>query len=122
MKASALISVVDDDVSIRESLPALLQVLGYETRVFASAAEFLESDAVGKTDCLILDAELPDATGPELHAELRRLPTSTPVVLITAGAGEEVRPELLRVGAIACLFKPFTDSALEEAIQRALAI
>jgi FixJ family two-component response regulator len=116
----ALVSVVDDDESIRESLPALLTVLGYRVRVFSSGAEFLASDCVGQTGCLVLDIAMPGMSGPDLQRELSRLGYEIPIVFITAHGDETIRTRMLEKGAVDCLFKPFSDVALHEALKVAL--
>jgi FixJ family two-component response regulator len=115
-----LVSVVDDDESVRESLPDLLKEFGFSTEAFSSAEEFLASDSVGKTSCLILDVAMPDMTGPELQRELTRRGQSIPIVYITAHKDDTMRPRLLRQGAVDCLFKPFSDAALQKALSSAL--
>ena len=115
-----LISVVDDDESVRESLPDLLKEFGFATRTFSSAEEFLASDCVGQTRCLILDIAMPGMTGPELQQELIRRRQAVPTVFITANRDKAVRPRLLEKGAVECLFKPFSDTALLEALNAAL--
>jgi FixJ family two-component response regulator len=111
-----LVSVVDDDESVRESLPDLLRELGYSARAFSSAAEFLASDCVAETKCLILDIAMPGMTGPDLQQELTVRGQEIPIVFITAQADETVRPRSLEQGAVECLFKPFSDTALFEAL------
>ena len=120
MTRQALISVVDDDESVRESLPDLLGTFGFATRVFESAQEFLESDSIRHTDCLILDVAMPGMSGPELQRELIRRGYSIPTIFITARADEYARSELLSQGAVDCLFKPFSDQALSAALDAAL--
>ena len=114
-----LISVVDDDESVRESLPDLLGEFGFAARAFPSAEEFLASDCVGQTRCLILDVVMPGMSGPELQRELKLLRRELPIVFITAQREETVRPQVLEQGGIECLFKPFSDTALLEAINSA---
>ena len=116
----SLVSVVDDDESVRESLPDLLREFGFAARAFSSAEEFLASDCVGDTKCLILDVAMPGMTGPELQGELRRRRTQIPIVFITAHRDEGIRPQMLKEGAAECLFKPFSDTALLEALDAAL--
>ena len=111
-----LVSVVDDDESVRESLPDLLRELGYSARAFSSAEEFLASDCVGKTRCLILDIAMPSMSGPDLQRELTLRAREIPIVFITAQADETLRPRSLEQGAVECLFKPFSDTALFEAL------
>nr|WP_250810740.1 response regulator [Neorhizobium tomejilense] len=114
----ALISVVDDDESVREALPDLIRIFGFEVRAFASAIEFLGSEWMSKTDCLILDIAMPGMSGPELQEELLRRGETIPIVFITAHKDENERPPLLHGGAVACLFKPFSDVALQEALEK----
>jgi FixJ family two-component response regulator len=114
-----LISVVDDDESVRESLPDLLKEFGFATRTFASAHEFLASDAIGQTKCLILDIAMPGMTGPELQRELERRQQQIPIVFITALGDENLRPRLVAQGAVDCLIKPFSDTALFDAVTAA---
>jgi FixJ family two-component response regulator len=115
-----LISVVDDDESVRESLPDLLREFGFATRTFSSAEEFLASDCVDPTRCMILDIAMPGMTGPELQQELSRRRQAIPTIFITANRDKTVRPRLLEQGAVECLFKPFSDTALLEALNTAL--
>jgi FixJ family two-component response regulator len=115
-----LVSIVDDDESVRESLPDLLGELGFTSRAFSSAEEFLASDCLDQTRCLILDVAMPGMSGPELQRELKLRLRKIPIVFITAQREETVRPQVLEQGAIECLFKPFSDTALLEAINSAL--
>lgn len=116
----SLVTVVDDDESVRESLPDLLRELSFDAAAFASAEEFLESSQLRQTRCLILDVTMPGMTGPELHRELRRRGAKIPTIFITAD--ETVRPGLLEEGAVECLFKPFSETALIEALDAALGL
>ena len=116
----ALVSVVDDDESVRESLPDLLRELGYASRAFASAEEFLESECVPATRCLILDVAMPSMSGPELQQELTRRGHNKRIIFITARADETVRRQLLAQGAVECLFKPFSEQELKAALDQAL--
>ena len=120
MDKRVLVSVVDDDESVRESLPDLLKELGYAARTFASAEEFLVSSYVGQTSCLILDVAMPGMSGPDLERELKRQGYAIPIIFITAVGDERMRPRLLQEGAVDCLFKPFGDIALNEALSSAL--
>jgi FixJ family two-component response regulator len=115
-----LVSVVDDDESVRESLPDLLREFGFAVQVFASGEEFLASQYICETGCLILDVAMPGMSGPALQQELIRRRKDIPIVFITAHVGETVRPELLQQGAVDCLSKPFSDTALREALRAAL--
>jgi FixJ family two-component response regulator len=115
-----LVSVVDDDESVRESLPDLLRELGFDAAAFVSAAEFLASDHVNRTRCLVLDVGMPGMSGPELQDELARRGGAIPIVFITAQRDEGTRSRALAAGAVAYLFKPFSDTALLAAVNAAL--
>jgi FixJ family two-component response regulator len=118
----SLVSIVDDDESVRESLPDLLRELGFAALAFSSAEEFLASESVGLTRCLILDVVMPGMSGPDLQRELTLRRKHIPIVFISAHADETVRSRLVAQGAVACLFKPFTETALLEAINAALQV
>lgn len=120
MKAQLLISVVDDDESVRESAPELLKELGFNARTFSSGMEFLASDALLQSSCLILDVAMPVMSGPELFREFRRRNLSIPVIFITARKDEAVRTRLLNDGAVECLFKPFNDTEFLYALNKAV--
>lgn len=115
-----LVSVIDDDESVRESLPHLLKGFGFAVRAFSSGEEYLASDLATESKCLILDITMPGMSGPDLLAELKRLGFETPVVFITAQRDESLRSQVLEQGATACLFKPFSGAALRAAIDSAL--
>jgi FixJ family two-component response regulator len=119
MVKRSLVSVVDDDESVRESLPDLLRTFGYSVQAFASAEEFLTSDYVGQTSCLILDISMPGMSGPDLQKELTLRRHEIPIVFITAQGDETIRPRLLEQGAVECLSKPFSDAALLKALNAA---
>src|SRR2546421_6216705 len=112
MVQKSLVTIVDDDESVRESLPDLLRELGFAAQAFSSAEEFLASDAVGQTRCLILDIAMPGMTGYDLQRELTRRRHETPVVFITAHGDENLRPRVLEDGVVECLLKPFSETAL----------
>lgn len=118
--ARPLVSVVDDDESVRESLPDLVGEFGFAARAFSSAEEFLASDCVDKTRCLILDVAMPGMSGPDLQRELKLRRQEIPIIFITATPDKTVRTRLLEQGAVACLFKPFSDTALFDAVNSAL--
>ena len=122
MIARSLVSVVDDDESVRESLPHLLRKFGFAAEAFASAEEFLASEFVGQTTCLILDIAMPGMSGPALQMELVRRHQAIPIVFITAHGDETVRPRVLEAGAVECLFKPFSATALRAAVDTALRV
>ena len=116
-----LVSVVDDDESLRESLPDLVREFGYSAQAFSSAEAFLASDYVDQTRCLILDVSMPPGmSGPDLQRELTRRRREIPIIFITANTDKTVRTRLLEQGAVECLFKPFSDTALFEAVKSAL--
>jgi FixJ family two-component response regulator len=117
-----LVSVVDDDESVRESLPDLLREFGFAAQAFSSAEEFLASDCIGQTSCLILDVAMPTMSGPDLQRELTLRRQEIPIVFITANRDETDRPRLLELGAVECLFKPFSETALIEALNVALQV
>jgi FixJ family two-component response regulator len=118
--ARSLVSVVDDDESVRESLPDLLEQLGFSAQAFPSAEAFLSSEFVNTTRCLILDIAMPGMSGPELYRELANRRQDIPTIFITASGDKDLRPRLLAEGAIECLFKPFSDAALLAALNAAL--
>jgi FixJ family two-component response regulator len=114
------VSVVDDDESVRESLPDLLKELGFAARAFASAHEFLKSDALSATHCLIVDIAMPGMSGPELQRELTLRGHDMEIIFITARADETLRRQLIAQGAVECLFKPFSEQQLKAALDAAL--
>jgi len=120
MDTRSLVSVVDDDESVRESLPDLLRQLGFVTQAFSSAEAFLASDIVVETKCLILDIAMPGMSGPELQQELMRRRQEIPIVFITAQSDDTIRPRVIARGAVECLFKPFSEAALIDALNSAL--
>jgi FixJ family two-component response regulator len=121
MDRQKMVAVVDDDESVRESLPDALRVLGLAARAFASAEEFLASDCIAGAQCLILDINLPGMSGPELERELIRRGQAIPTIFITAQSQESIPPGLLGQGAIECLYKPFSREDLWAALNAALA-
>jgi FixJ family two-component response regulator len=120
MAKQASIAVVDDDESVRQSLPPLLDVLGFTARAFVSPEEFLTSDFFRETDCLILDVSMRGMSGPQLQTELKRSGSKIPIIFITAQSDESLRQRLVEQGAVACLLKPFSETALLEALNQAL--
>ena len=115
-----LISVVDDDDSVRESLPDLLRELGFAVQAFASAEAFLASNYVDQTKCLVLDVAMPGMSGPELQRQLLARQHNVPIVFMTAYG--DLRVHMLQQGAIECLLKPFSDTALRDAVDAALRV
>lgn len=122
MAALPLVSIVDDDESVRESLPDLVREFGFAVRAFSSAKQFLASDCVNQSRCLILDIAMPGMTGPDLQRDLRLRRLEIPIVFITAQRDETVRLRVLEQGAVACLFKPFSETALLEALNAAFRV
>lgn len=112
-----LVTIVDDDESVRESLPDLLREFGFAARSFSSAEEFLASDEMSQTGCLVLDVVMPGMTGLELQKELKVRGQKTPVIFITAQKDEGLRAQALAQGAVELLIKPFSDTALLAALR-----
>jgi FixJ family two-component response regulator len=122
MVTRPLISVVDDDESVRESLPDLLKEFGFDARTFTSAEDFLASESIAETRCLVLDVAMPGMSGPDLQLELSRRDQSIPIVFITGQRDDAVRPRLIAQGAVDCLFKPFEPTDLLQALNTALRV
>jgi FixJ family two-component response regulator len=120
MAKRSLVSVVDDDESVRESLPDLLRQFGFAAQAFASAEAFLAAEVASQTRCLILDVAMPGMSGPALQQELLRRRQAIPIVFITGHGDGTVRPRLLARGAVECLSKPFSEAALLAALNAAL--
>jgi FixJ family two-component response regulator len=120
MDKRRLVAIVDDSESVREALPDLLEQSGFAAEAFPSAEAFLASDTRRATDCLVLDVGLPGMSGPDLQRELNRRGDTIPIVFITAQGDASLRPRLIARGAVACLFKPFSDTELLEAMKAAL--
>lgn len=117
--AAILVSIVDDDESVRESLPDLLREFGFASRAFATPSEFIQSAFVDATTCLILDIAMPEMSGPELRRALLRQGHDIPTIFITAHADFALQPGE-REGVVQCLIKPFSETALLQALKRAL--
>ena len=120
IESRPLIAVVDDDASVRESLPDLLKELGFAVRTFYSAEAFLDCDCIAETRCLIADIAMPGMTGFDLLRELKARGHEIPAIVITAQTGDAIRRRAMETGAVASLFKPFSEEALLEAIEVAL--
>jgi FixJ family two-component response regulator len=120
MAKRSLVSIVDDDESVRESLPDLVRQFGFAAEAFSSAEAFLASDVVSDTRCLLLDVAMPGMSGPDLQQELMHRRHRIPIVFITASGDRTIRPRLLAEGAVECLFKPFSEAALLDALNAAL--
>jgi FixJ family two-component response regulator len=119
MTSRRVVAVIDDDESVRESLPDLLRELGYDAEAFSSAEDFLESGAISRAGCLILDVAMPGMSGPDLLRHLRVQGFSVPIIFITAHGDDLIRPQLIEQGAIACLFKPFDELDLRTSLDAA---
>jgi FixJ family two-component response regulator len=122
MNPLSVVSIVDDDESVRESLPYLLKEFGLASQTFSSAEEFLASSGIAGTRCLILDVAMPGMCGPELQEELNRRKIKIPIIFITGNRDEALRSRLIERGAIACLIKPFSDAAMLEALNSAFQV
>src|SRR5215813_9332221 len=118
--ARALLAVVDDDEMLRESIPDLLREVGFEAKGFSSGQEFLSSDYVDETRCLILDVAMPGMSGLDLQDELNRRGQAIPIIFISGQKDEDIRKRAFRQGAVKFLYKPFSDSALLDAVNVAL--
>ena len=105
---------------MRASLPDLLRSFGFDVEPFSSAEEFLASNGANRTGCLVFDVAMPGMSGPELQLELTRRKQAIPIVFITSQADDTVRPQVMARGAIACLFKPFSEDAILAAVNTAL--
>ena len=116
-----LISVIDDDDSVRESLESLIRSVGFAAKVFASAEEFLNSGYHRKTDCLVLDVRMPGMSGIELHRHLAASGSRVPVIFITShGYDDDARSQALSDGVVAYLTKPFSQDELLQAVRAGL--
>lgn len=118
--AQPLVAVVDDDESVRESLPDLLRELGFAAQAFPSAEAYLASGDVAATHCLVLDVAMPGMSGPQLHSELTLRGQQIPTIFITARVDQAARRQLIEQGAVECLFKPFSEQQLKAALDAAL--
>ena len=120
MLKEALISIVDDDESVREAMQALMKSLGFAAESFASAEEFLASDSRNHAACLITDMQMPGLTGLGLHDRLLASGRPVPTIMITAYPDERVRARALQAGVVCYLVKPFNESDLLACIQSVL--
>jgi FixJ family two-component response regulator len=116
----ALISIVDDDQSFRESMRELLMLLGYSVEAFPSAADFLASRLLPETACLVADVQMPGMTGVELHRHLVHAGHAIPTILVTAYPDEAVRDQALRDGVVGFLSKPVDDDHLDRCLRSTL--
>ncbi len=120
IKKPLVVVVVDDDESVRESLPDLLKEFGFTVLAFSSADEYLASESVDRTTCLVLDMVMPGMSGLDLQSELRNRGRKIPIIFITAQKDESVRKRVLAQGAVDVLLKPFSDTALRKALSKAM--
>jgi len=120
MSNLSLISVVDDDASVRESLQCLIRSFGFAVEAFSSAEEFLISGHLPHTRCMILDMRMPGMNGLELQRQVAASHREVPVIFITAHGNEAARSQALKNGAVDYLLKPFREESLLNAIQAAL--
>ena len=120
MVTRSLVTIVDDDESVRESLPDMVRQFGFAAQAFSSAEAFLASEFVDQTRCLILDVAMPGMSGLDLQGELKRRGQAIPIIFITGQKDEEIRKQAFRQGAVKFLYKPFSDSALLDAVNAAL--
>jgi FixJ family two-component response regulator len=115
-----MISVVDDDESIRDATKTLLRSVGYRVGTFASAEQFLDARALEETECLILDVRMPGMSGLELQRRLKSSDAGVPIIFVTAHDDKTIRRQAIEAGAVEFLSKPFEASALVSAVQTAL--
>src|SRR5882724_261505 len=120
MPEDIVISIVDDDISVRRSTRRLLRSSGFRAEAFASAEEFLDSKSAAKTACLILDLRMPGMNGLELQRRLSQNGDRVPIIFLSAHASEEDERSALRSGAVQFLRKPISKEALLNAIRDAL--
>jgi FixJ family two-component response regulator len=120
MTAGQLISIIDDDASMREALVGLVRSLGYEVRDFASAEDFLASNDLGTSACLITDIQMPGMDGFALKRELSTRHGSLPVVMVTARTEPGIEEKAMASGARCLLRKPFEADTLANCLQRAI--
>jgi FixJ family two-component response regulator len=120
MRSTSLISIVDDDESIREATKGLVRSLGYQAATFASAEEFLQSDNLGNTDCLIADVQMPGLSGIDLQHSLIARGVQMPTIFITAFPEEGTRTQAMTAGAVGYLGKPFSEESLLKCLDSAL--
>lgn len=121
MNPKPVVSIVDDDESVREATVSLVRAAGFDCEAFSGAAEFIRSPEAQRTACLIMDAQMPEMSGPELYTYLLQSGHPIPTILITAYPNERARKRLLEAGLVGYLTKPFKDDELLDFLQLALA-
>ena len=122
MPHNTVISIVDDDESVREAVESLIKSVGLGAQVFASAEDFLSSNHMEETSCLILDMRMPEMNGLELQRRLSADGYQIPIIFISAHSDDEIRAQALGAGAVDFLFKPFSEEALVDAVHMALGL
>ena len=115
-----MISIVDDDASVRESMFGLVRSLGFDAATFSSAEEFLQSDQIEATSCLITDVQMPGLSGVELQSHLISRGCSVPIIFVTASPRRQIEARVRAAGAFAFLSKPFDDRTLIECLDQAV--
>jgi FixJ family two-component response regulator len=120
MRSASLISIIDDDEEIREATKALLRSLGYRAATFASAEEFLQSDSLGNTACLIADVQMPGLSGVDLQHWLMTRGVKIPTIFITAFPEDKTRARAMKAGAVGFLCKPFSEDSLLKCLDSAV--
>ncbi|TSJ64029.1 response regulator [Starkeya sp. 3C] len=120
MSPTPMITIIDDDESVRVATESLVRSLGFSARTFASAEDFLNSPLLGETACVITDVQMPGMSGVELQSQLRARGDETPLIFITAFPEERIRRQVHAAGAVGFLAKPFDGHAMIECIDRAL--
>ena len=121
MSDSPVISIIDDDPSVRQATDGLVRSLGYRSVTFASAEDFLESDHIDDTSCVITDVQMPGLSGVELQSVLNARGARLPMIFITAFPEDRIRRCVLEAGAVGFLSKPFEEAVLIEHLEAALA-
>jgi FixJ family two-component response regulator len=120
MDKRPMISIVDDDASMREATASLMRAAGFSPEAFSCADEFLQSEALPHTNCLIADVQMPGMSGVELQGRLVQSGKPIPTVFVTAFPDEKVRERALEAGAVCFLTKPFNEDELLKCVQTAL--
>ena len=120
MPDSPIVTIIDDDPSVRLATDGLVRSLGYRAVTFESAEDFLRSDLVDDTSCLITDVQMPGLSGVELQSLLNERGVRVPIIFITAFPEERIRRSVLEAGAVGFLSKPFNEARLIEHLQTAL--
>ena len=117
-----LITIVDDDNSMREAVTSLIRSIGFKAETFASSEEFVQCNHLREIACLILDVKMPGRSGLELQRQLSNANYNIPIVFITGRGDDRTREQALNAGAVEFLYKPFSEEALLKAINSALKI